>query len=210
MASDAVTMIMNDHRVMEALFERLKDPNSDRRALLTEVAARLSAHSWAEEEKVYPALLKADPGEEGQVYHGVEEHHEATDLLHKLLVTDPASQQFDTVLKQFVDAVQHHVEEEESEILPDLAAKVDAARLEKLGEAFEQRRLEILRSHGIDDKAVGSGGPAMRMKQSQPGGSVKTEKMTRDELYEKAREADIPGRSQMNKDELAKAVQNKR
>ncbi|HEU4425112.1 MAG TPA: hemerythrin domain-containing protein [Pilimelia sp.] len=209
MASDAVTLIMNDHRVMEALFERLKDRNSDRRALVTEVAARLSAHSWAEEEKVYPALLKADPGEEGEVYHGVEEHHEAADLLHKLLVADPASQQFDTVLKQFVDAVQHHVEEEESEILPDLATKVDAARLEKLGEAFEQRRLEILRSHGIDDKAVGSGGPAMRMDQARPGRSADTEQMTRDELYEKAKEADIPGRSQMNKDELAKAVQNK-
>ena len=70
MASDAVTMIKNDHRVMERLFDMLKDPNSDRPALLSEVAARLSAHSWAEEEKVYPALLKADPSEEGQVYHG--------------------------------------------------------------------------------------------------------------------------------------------
>jgi hemerythrin superfamily protein len=202
MASDAVTMITNDHRVMETLFEMLQDPRGDRPALLTEVVARLSAHSWAEEEKVYPALLKADPGEEHDVYHGVEEHHEATDLLHKLLLTDPASQRFDTVLEQFVNAVKHHVEEEESEILPDLATKIDKARLEKLGEAFEERRLEILRSHGIDDKAVGSGGAAAKV----PG---RGEQMTRDELYEKAKEADIPGRSQMSKDELAKAVRNK-
>jgi len=210
MASDAVTMITNDHRVMETLFEMLQDPHSDRPALLTEVAARLSAHSWAEEEKVYPALLKADPTEEGEVYHGIEEHHEATDLLHKLLVTDPTSQQFDTVLELFVSAVKHHVEEEEeSEILPDLASKVDKARLEKLGEAFEERRLEILRSHGIDDKAVGSGGAAVQMAKARHAGRADVEQMTRDELYEKAKEADIPGRSQMSKDELAKAVQNK-
>jgi hemerythrin superfamily protein len=209
MASDAVTMITNDHRVMETLFEMLKDPHSDRRALLTEVAARLSAHSWAEEEKVYPALLKADPSEEAEVYHGVEEHHEATDLLHKLLVTDPASQQFDTALERFVDAVKHHVDEEESEILPDLANKIDQARLERLGDAFEARRLEILRSHGIDDKAVGSGGAAVQMARAQQAGRADVEQMTRDELYEKAKEADIPGRSQMSKDELAKAVQNK-
>jgi hypothetical protein len=30
--------------------------------------------------------------------------------------------------------------------------------------------------------------------------------LTKDELYEKAKQADIPGRSQMTKDELAEAV----
>jgi hemerythrin superfamily protein len=125
MASDAVTLIMNDHRVMETLFEMLKDPKSDRPALVAEVVARLSAHSWAEEEKVYPALIKAHPDEESQVYHGVEEHHEATELLHKLQTTDPASPQFDAVLEEFVDAVQHHVEEEEQEILPEMAEALD-------------------------------------------------------------------------------------
>jgi hemerythrin superfamily protein len=207
MAADAVTLIKNDHRVMETLFEMLQDPNRDRPALVAEVAARLSAHAWAEEERVYPALLKAEPGQEQEVYHGVEEHHEAETLLHKLLVTDPASAEFETVLEEFVGAVKHHVEEEESEILPDLAEAVDQARLEALGTAFEERRLEILRSHGIDPEAVGSGGATIQAAPAQSAGRADATGLTRDELYERAKEADIPGRSSMNKDELAKAIQ---
>jgi hemerythrin superfamily protein len=209
MASDAVTLIMNDHRVMERLFEMLKDPNSDRPALIAEVVARLSAHSWAEEEKVYPALVKADPAEESQVYHGVEEHHEATELLHKLMATDPKSSQFDSLLTEFVDAVKHHVEEEESEILPELSESIGEAKLEELGRAFEERRLEVLAAHGIADQAVGAGGAAAQLALGERAGRGDVAAMTRDELYEKARKADVPGRSQMNKDELAKAVEER-
>jgi hemerythrin superfamily protein len=200
---------MNDHRVMERLFEMLKDPNSDRPALIAEVVARLSAHSWAEEEKVYPALVKADPAEESQVYHGVEEHHEATELLHKLMATDPKSSQFDSVLTEFVDAVKHHVEEEESEILPELSESIGEAKLEELGRAFEERRLEVLAAHGIADQAVGAGGAAAQLALGERAGRGDVAAMTRDELYEKARKADVPGRSQMNKDELAKAVEER-
>jgi hemerythrin superfamily protein len=225
MAADAVTLIMNDHRVMERLFEMLKDPNSDRPALIAEVVARLSAHSWAEEEKVYPALLKADPAEESQVYHGVEEHHEATELLHRLMATDPKSSQFDSLLTEFIDAVKHHVEEEESEILPELSESIGAAKLEELGRAFEERRLEVLAAHGFGhsgsaashasrpatpaDQAVGAGGAAAQLALGERAGRGDVAAMTRDELYEKAREADVPGRSQMNKDELAKAVEER-
>src|SRR5688572_24872253 len=112
MAPDAVTLIKNDHRVLKTLFGMLQDPQRDRRALVAEVEARLTAHSWAEEEKVYPALVTAQPGEVPEVFHGVEEHHEATELLHKLKMTDPASADFDTALEKFVEAVKHHVEEE--------------------------------------------------------------------------------------------------
>jgi hemerythrin superfamily protein len=206
MASDAVTLIMNDHRVMETLFEMLKDPKSDRPALVAEVVARLSAHSWAEEEKVYPALIKADPDEESQVYHGVEEHHEATELLHKLQTTDPASPAFDTALAEFVAAVQHHVEEEEQEILPEMAKALDGRKLTELGRAFEERRLEILASHGITDEAVGSGGAVAQLAMGARAGRADVDELTRDELYEKAKEADVPGRSQMSKEELAEAV----
>jgi hemerythrin superfamily protein len=210
MASDAVSLIMKDHRVMERLFEMLKDPNSDRPALVAEVVARLSAHAWAEEEKVYPALIKADPSEEGQVYHGVEEHHEAAEQLHKLQTTDPSSTEFDSVLTEFVEAVTHHVEEEESEILPEMAKALDQTKLTELGRAFEERRLEILRAHGISDQAVGAGGAVAQLAAGERAGRADVTDMTREDLYEKAKEADIPGRSQMNKDQLAQAIQQKR
>jgi hemerythrin-like domain-containing protein len=190
MATDAVTLIKNDHRVLEELFERMRTQKNKRSALLKECVARLSAHSWAEEERVYPAVVEADPPDRGEVYHGVEEHHEAEQLLHQLEETDPKSPQFDAVLEEFVAAVKHHVEEEETKILPALAESVDRAKLIELGTAFEERRMAVLTEHGI--------------------GAESAEELSREELYEKAKEAEVPGRSSMTKEELAQAVNESR
>lgn len=79
---DAVDAIMSDHRLMEELFEHLKNIEvSERAQLVAEVKARLLAHSVAEEEHVYPELVRKDSGERGEVHHGVEEHREAEDKL---------------------------------------------------------------------------------------------------------------------------------
>ncbi len=179
---DAVTAIKNDHRVMEALFERLKSADEDRAALVAEVKARLLAHSKAEEQHVYPELKRRDPSEAGDVHHGIEEHREAEEKLAALEAADPGTAAFDKALDEFVKAVTHHVEEEESEILPSLKDAVPPTRLDELGTTFEKRRKAELAGFGID------------------------EDVTKDELYEKARQQDIPGRSDMTKDELSDAL----
>ncbi len=197
MASDAVTLIMNDHRVLENLFERLKSGDGDRRALVAEVKARLTAHSEAEELRVYPAIKDADPDQSEDVEHAYDEHKEAEALLMRLEETDPDSPQFDRALADCVDAVKHHVEEEESEVLPALAEAVDRRTLERLGAEFEESRLEVLREAGFE-------GPR------GSGGSDGAADATREELYEQAKQAGISGRSTMSKDELADALREER
>ncbi len=76
------------------------------------------------------------------------------------------------------------MEEEENEILPTLGDAVDRGRLEELGAAFEDRRRQLLAASGIDENA------------------------TRTELYEQAKQADIPGRSSMSKEELSRALRD--
>ena len=144
MATDAVTAIKNDHRLMEKLFDQLTSGAGDRQSLLVEVAARLAAHSHAEEMKVYPALARAKPGEYQEVEHGSQEHHEAEQMLHLVMALDPDEEQYTTALNAFIEAVKHHVEEEETELLPALQEAVDA-----LGEEFEEVRLKELEIAGI-------------------------------------------------------------
>jgi hemerythrin superfamily protein len=176
----------------------MRSEKKQRAALVRECVARLSAHSWAEEERVYPAIIHAQPPEEGAVYHGVEEHHEAEQLLHQLQKVDPQSPAFDAVLEEFVAAVKHHVEEEESEILPELARSVERSRLEELGTAFEERRMAILIEHGIGEAGTALGGAEAREGQeAEP---------SREELYERAKQEEIPGRSKMSKEELEQAL----
>ena len=143
---DVVTAITNDHRLMETLFERLRVDERDRAALIAEVRARFTAHSVAEEEHVYPELTDRKPDEADEVEHGVHEHREAEEKLTALERAGDAD--FHRALDEFIAAVQHHVEEEESTILPALQESMTDDRLDDLGEAFEERRKKELRTSG--------------------------------------------------------------
>lgn len=187
MAADAVMLIEQDHRALEALFDQVTAGKGDREALIQQITTRLTAHARAEEAEVYPAL-ETEPREEEEVEHAYDEHREAEHLLRKARNLT-ASPHFDEAFQAFVAAVRHHVEEEEQQLLPTLRKAVDQATLEQLGAAFERARTELL---GDESAATG------------PGDDL--EQATKAELYEMAKEAEIPGRSTMAKDELAEAL----
>ncbi|WP_052422303.1 hemerythrin domain-containing protein [Nonomuraea candida] len=179
MATDVITLITKDHRVVEGLFERLKKKEGDQRATVAELHALLIAHARAEEDRVYPGI---------DAHHSVEEHKEAEVLLDSLVRAEPGTAEFAKALDALIESINHHVEEEETKLLPALKKSADAKELERLGTLFQQRRAEELRAL--------SGGPS-----GTAGGEA-----TKAELYEQAQRADIPGRSQMDKEELAQAL----
>ncbi|WP_433431315.1 hemerythrin domain-containing protein [Nonomuraea sp. CA-141351] len=182
MATDVITLITSDHRTVEKLFERLKKGQGDQAATVAELHALLIAHARAEEDRVYPGI---------DAHHSVEEHKEAEILLDALVRAKPGTPEFRKTLDELIKSVTHHVEEEESKILPALAKSVGEKKLKELGKAFKERRAEELKALSVP-------------KQAAPPGS--REGATRSELYEKAKEADIPGRSHMDKKELAQAL----
>ena len=179
--TDVVSLIMTDHRELERLFEMLKSQPDSRPLVMPVVAALLTAHSRAEESEVYPAA-REDAGETDMVAHSQEEHLEAEKLLHDLADTDPDSAQFETKLQKFVDAVKHHVEEEESSVLPGMRSRLSDERRRELGEAFAEVRAQHL----------------MAGDSTSP---------TSDELRQQASNLDLPGRSQMSKEQLERQLQ---
>lgn len=188
MAQDVIELITSDHREVERLFDQLKAGQGNSSALLEEVGRLLIAHNRAEEERVYPVVAREASDEKGQVRHSQEEHEQAEELLRQLQETDPAEEQFATLVEQLVEAVTHHVETEESEVLPALREAVDERRLEELGQEFSRRRQEVMEEAESRVRSA--------------------EQPSREDLYREAQDADIPGRSQMNEEELADAVRD--
>jgi hemerythrin superfamily protein len=176
MAGDVVDLIMADHREVERLFEELQSYPEKRPNLVPVLAALLTAHSRAEEAEVYP-VARDEAGETDEVAHSQEEHLEADRLLTKLVATDPDQATFDDVLGKLVEAVTHHVQEEEAEVLPGMRQRLSDGRRSELGKAFAAAREQHLRD-----------------KPGEP---------TRDDLATQAENVDLPGRSQMSKDQLA-------
>jgi len=180
-AGDVVDLIMQDHREVERLFDELKTSPEKRPNLLPVLTTLLFAHSRAEEAEVYP-VAASEAGEADDVAHSQEEHVEADQLLEKLAGTDPESAAFDKALQDLVDAVTHHVNEEESSVLPGMRARLSEERRLELGEAFAASR----------KKHLGD----------QP------EDMTRDQLLQQARNADVTGVSSLSKDQLKDKLQD--
>jgi hemerythrin superfamily protein len=180
MPADVVDLIMQDHREVERLFDELKDSPEKRPNLLPVLTTLLTAHSRAEEAEVYP-VAATEAGEKEEVSHSQQEHIEADQLLAKLAQTDPTSAEFDTVLQNLIDAVSHHVEEEETKVLPGMRSNLSDERRAELGEAFVASRKQHLGE--------------------QPGD------MTKEQLVQQASNADISGTSGLSKEQLKKKVE---
>ena len=180
--SDLVDMIMSDHREVERLFDQLMQDPDKRAVVLPVVTALLIAHSRAEESEVYPAA-RDEAGAADEVEHSQAEHAEAEQLLEELSSMDPDDAGFEAKLQELVDAVKHHVEEEESTVLPGLRTQLSADRLAELGEAFALQRAEHL-------------------------GELPGE-ATREELLEPAGNAAIDAASSTSKSQLTSALRAK-
>lgn len=149
MADDVVDLIMRDHREMERMFDTLQSDPGSRAALVPVLTTMLVAHSRAEESQVYP-VAREEAGASDDVEHSQEEHLLADRLLGELAETDPGTSAFDDKLAELIEAVTHHVGEEESTVLPQMRKALSEQRRAELGEAFLASRQEHLGEQADD------------------------------------------------------------
>jgi hypothetical protein len=143
LAEDVVELIKSDHREVERLFDELKNQPATRSLNFPVLCALLIAHSRAEEAEVYP-VAKEEAGETDEVAHSQGEHAEAEHMLEEMTAMDPESAEFEAALGDLIKAVNHHVEEEESRVLPGMQQRLSDARRAELAEAFVTARTEHL------------------------------------------------------------------
>lgn len=82
-----------------------------------------------------------------------------------------------------IENVEHHAEEEEAELFPQVRAATDADARDQIGGELEARKATL-------------GAPVLADKQD----------LTTEQLHDMATEQKIPGRSSMDHDELAATV----
>ncbi|GAA4552290.1 hemerythrin domain-containing protein [Amycolatopsis samaneae] len=149
--TDLVSVITEDHRAVERVFTELEagDTGPERRKDLTDhVIAELVRHSVAEEQFMYPAARKHLPDGDAVADHEIAEHAEAERVMKDLEGRQPDDPRFEELLGKLITDVRHHVDEEETDLLPKLQAACSPEELRDLGEkVLRAKKIAPTRPH---------------------------------------------------------------
>jgi hemerythrin-like domain-containing protein len=143
---DAVKLLKDDHKKVKDLFRQFERARSDdrKKAIVMEVMHELTAHSAIEEEIFYPAVkAKADAEGKEVVAEAVEEHHVVDMLIDELRAMPEMNEQFEAKFTVLIENVEHHIEEEEKEMLPDAEKKL-GKEIDALGDRMKARKEQLM------------------------------------------------------------------
>ncbi len=110
MSSDAIVILRNDHKEMRKLFRAFDkagdDAKEQKAELVRTIIAELVAHTYIENECLYPETRQLLPHLEDDILESYEEHHVVDVLCAELVVMAPTDERFDaktTVLMEIVE-----------------------------------------------------------------------------------------------------------
>jgi hemerythrin-like domain-containing protein len=146
---NAIELLKADHVKVKQLLEQISDTTEraakTRTELLKKIEMELRVHTALEEEVFYPALREAGGKEELKMFHEAKEEHRAVTalVLPDLLETEPGSVEFSGRIKVLKELLEHHIEEEESEMFPDVSELLGEEELTNLGQKMADRKKDL-------------------------------------------------------------------
>ena len=130
---DAVKLLIDQHRRMEHLLEKvLEEPDDDgKKAMFAKVGDELTVHIKSEEDLFYPAVNAART--EDNLLESLEEHLSLKRLLADLITLDLSDKTFEPKFKVLKEQAEHHHKEEEEHLFPVVFKLLDEAQRAALG-----------------------------------------------------------------------------
>lgn len=146
----ATALLRQQHDEVKDLYVKYEQAEGDdeKQTLFEEIADSLTAHAAIEERLFYPAAYGDELAHELQ--EAVEGHLAMKRELADLLAMTPDDDAFDAKMKVLMAIVEHHVEEEERELLPKAEQEI-GDRLERLGGEMEQLFEDLMNDGPSDD-----------------------------------------------------------
>ena len=142
---NAISILMEDHAKVKKLFkefEKLSKKEDDGKVdVANMICMELSVHAKAEEEVFYPAARMAIDDED-LLNEAEVEHDTAKNLIAQIQTMSPNDEMYDAKVTVLGEYINHHVEEEETEMFPKMRkAKVD---LNELGLRLKMKKAETM------------------------------------------------------------------
>jgi hemerythrin-like domain-containing protein len=164
---DAIQLLTDEHEQVRTMLTELgKTTERDgrqRRQVFDRLKDALTSHEVIEEEIFYPAL-RSHPRAKDLVLESYVEHDVVDRLMGELDATKPDDEMWGAKCQVMTENLQHHLEEEESELFKKARQAFDEDELERLGRDMQRRKTEAQRDLGAAREELDSGA-------TEPGGS---------------------------------------
>ncbi|HZX89319.1 MAG TPA: hemerythrin domain-containing protein [Rudaea sp.] len=147
-SEDVRALLKKDHDEFKDLLSGLVDGGQGRsRANLLEALKKnLTAHSRAEEQVVYDAMIRMRAKKDVHVLaeEGYVEHGAVDDLLARISRLDVGTDLWLAHAKVIREMLEHHIAEEQNEIFAELGDLFSSDELVAMGEQFLRRKARVL------------------------------------------------------------------
>jgi len=143
---NAIALLKSDHAAVKRLLRELNETTEratkQRERLLADIEREIKIHSQIEEELFYPTFKKAaeDTDAEDLFYEATEEHHLVDMLLPALKSTSTKAPEFAAKAKVLKDLIEHHAQEEETQMFTKARRLLNDEQLRVLGEEMQARK----------------------------------------------------------------------
>jgi hemerythrin superfamily protein len=143
---EAIALLKQDHRQVEALFKAYEGLEDDKEKLATaqKICLALKVHAQIEEEILYPA--ERGEVDDDTLDEAFVEHAGIKKLVAELEGASPTDEFYDAKVQVLGEYVTHHVKEEESEMFPQ--AKKSDLNLDGVGAKLAARKQELMKQFG--------------------------------------------------------------
>jgi len=138
---DIFEELHNEHEKVSGLIASLESTGRDEMTVKT-LQSELSSHAEAEEQVFYKRL-EGEAETRDVVAEGYEEHRTIARLLTQLGGAGMGADLFDSILKEFKESVEHHVEEEEGTLFEKARPLLSEGEAESMCSAFENAKSEL-------------------------------------------------------------------
>ncbi|MFI7804348.1 DNA nickase [Pseudomonas sp. DD1] len=157
---NAIDLLKADHEKVKAILTQLSESTEravkKRTDLLDKLEMEISIHTQLEEQILYPAFKAAGGKDEAEMYYEAKEEHRTVDslVLPDLKATDPTTPEFAGRVKVVKELLEHHIEEEETEMFPKAKKLLGKSKLDQLGEQMLELKATLKKSLSASNLAA--------------------------------------------------------
>jgi hemerythrin superfamily protein len=142
-STDAIALLEADHREVDGYFEQYEtlEDSAEKKVLADRICLALKVHAQIEEELFYPPA-REKTGDGDLIDEAIVEHMGAKNLIAEIEAMRPGQPLYDAKVKVLGEQVRHHVEEEETELFPEV--RETGLDLDRLGARLAARKAELM------------------------------------------------------------------